>query len=94
VHDHPDRIDGSRLQLANRKRVAADQLLSGKLDPSAATTVGRVLIRERVYTAHLRWPRIEHERDAGRVHGQYGVLVRFFGHWKYYIYFNFITADQ
>lgn len=92
VHNHADRVDGSRLQFANRKRVAADQL-SGKLDPPATTTVDRVLIRERVYAAHLRRPRVERERDAGRVHGQHGVLVRFFGHWKY-IYFNLITMDQ
>lgn len=93
VHNHSDRVNGSRLQFANRKRIAADQLLSGKFDPSSTTTVGRVLIRERVYAAHLRRPRVERERDTGRVHRQHGVLVRFFGHWKY-IYFNLITMDQ
>jgi len=66
VHNHTDRVDGSRLQFANCKRVAADQLLSGKLDPSAVTAV--VLIRERVYAAHLRRPRVERERDTGRVY--------------------------
>lgn len=93
MHNHTDRVDGSWLQFVNRKSVTADQLLSGKLDPSAATTVDHVLIRERVYAAHLRRPRVERERDTGRVHGHHGVLVRFFGHWKY-IYFNLITVDH
>jgi len=59
VHDHADRVDGGRLQLSNRERVAAGQLLSGKLDPPATTTVGHILTSERVYAAHLRRPRTE-----------------------------------
>lgn len=59
VHDHADRVDGGRLQLSNRERIAADQFLSGKLDPRAAPTAGRVLTSEGVYAAHLRWPRTE-----------------------------------
>jgi len=59
VHDHADSVDGGRLQLSNRERVATDQFLSRKLDPRAAPTVGRVLTRERVYATHLRRPRTE-----------------------------------
>jgi len=59
VHDHADSVYGGWLQLSNRERVAADELLSGKLDPRAAPAVGSVLTRERVYAAHLRRPRTE-----------------------------------
>lgn len=82
VHGYADSVDSGRFQPTDGERVAG-QFLSGKLNPrAAAVAVDRVLARERPYDAHLRRPRAERERDAGRIHRQHVVLIRFFGHWE------------
>lgn len=81
VNGHAGRVDGGRLQTAHRERVAG-HVLSGYLDPHAATVVtpGLILARERQYRAHLSRPRTERERGTGRVHRQHRILVGFFGY--------------